>query len=82
MGKRAQQLGVQSDAWTDCGLHSKQLNGDIRQEMKVSTTLAATVTLPLMWKEPATLEIALFNQVLIYDSARSDTEKISTHYQI
>ena len=47
------------------GLHSKQLNGDIRVEMKFATQLAANLTLLLLSEEPATLEIDQFNHVLI-----------------
>ena len=48
------------------GLHSKQLNGDLRLEMKFSPQLAGNVTLLLLSEEPATLEIDQFNHVLIY----------------
>ena len=47
------------------GLHSKQLNGDLRLEMKFATQLAANVTLLMLSEEPATLEIDQFNHVLI-----------------
>ena len=50
---------------SDLGLHSKQLNGDIRLEMKFANPLAANVTLLLLSEEPATLEIDQFNHVLI-----------------
>ena len=47
------------------GLHSKQINGDIRLEMKFATQLARNVTLLVLSEEPATLEIDQFNHVLI-----------------
>ena len=47
------------------GLHSKQLTGDIRLEMKFANPLAANVTLVLLSEESATLEIDQFNHVLI-----------------
>ena len=47
------------------GLQSKQINGDIRLEMKFGAQLAANVTLLLLSEEPATLKIDPFNHVLI-----------------
>ena len=47
------------------GLHSKQLNGDIRLELKFATALSAKVTLLLLSEEPGTVEIDQFNPVLI-----------------
>ena len=47
------------------GLHSKQLNGDMRLEMKFSPQLAGNVTLHVLSEDPATLEIDQFNHVLI-----------------
>ena len=61
---RPQRVGVQSDPSIG-GLHSKQLNGDIRVEMMFATQLAGNVTLILLSEEPATLEIDQFNKVLI-----------------
>ena len=46
-------------------LHSKQLNCDIRQEMKFATALTATGTMLLLSEEPTTLEIAQFKHELI-----------------
>ena len=48
------------------GLHSKQLNGDIRLEMKFAKPLAANMTLLLLSAEPAKLQIDQVNHVLIY----------------
>ena len=45
------------------GLHSKQLNGDIRLEMKFSPQLAANLTLILLSEELATVEICQFNNL-------------------
>ena len=47
------------------GLRSKQLNGNIRLEMKFASALPANLTLLLLSEEPATLEIDQFNHVLI-----------------
>ena len=47
------------------GIHSKQLNGDIRLQMKFANPLTANVTLLLLSEESATLEIDQFNHVLI-----------------
>ena len=47
------------------GLQSKQLNGDIRLEMKFLPQLARNVSLLVQSEEPATREIDQFNHVLI-----------------